>query len=108
RFHSGSSSRRFRSRVFERRLVARRLAPDSYLGLPDEGTDLHLAWLFRLSQSCTVGQACNRLGGSTMRRLMLSLVFMVGIAMAGAPAASAGGDEGPVTEPVPDFSGTLV
>ena len=43
-----------------------------------------------------------------MRRLMLSLVFMVGIAMAGAPAASAGGDEGPVTEPVPDFSGTLV
>ena len=43
-----------------------------------------------------------------MRRLMLLLVFMLGIAMAGAPAASAGGDEGPVTVPVPDFSGTLV
>ncbi len=43
-----------------------------------------------------------------MRRFMLSFVFMVGIAIAGAPAASAGGSDGPVTVPVPDFSGTLV
>src|SRR6476620_4721356 len=43
-----------------------------------------------------------------MRRFMLSFVFMVGIAIAGAPTASAGGNDGPVTVPVPDFSGTLV
>ena len=64
--------------------------------------------LCRSSRCCRVVRLRNQPGGSTMRRLMLSFVFMVGIAMAGAPAASAGGNDGPVTVPVPDFSGTLV